>query len=105
MNFKSIEFNLPEAKEQTHNFKAKGKPEKKNDFFIFGKTSKQSGFHGVKSPKMIKRSGRVDSPLQFKVEEHEQIRPKSSYIMRKKVWIDNRKKNKTNTKLIDVKKR
>ncbi len=100
MNFKSIEFNLPNAREQINGFKVKLIEDKKNNFFIFGKTSKQSGFQINKSPKLTKRQTvRDQSPknVEFSGDEHKSTRPKSSYILKKKVWIDNRNKKKVST--------
>ncbi len=107
MNFKSIEFCLPDAKEQTNGFKHKVKEDKKAGFFVFGKTTKQSGFHEKKSPKQTKRQTRQNmSPksMELEGEPFQLPRPKSSYILKKKVWIDNRQNKKIHTnKLIDIK--
>ncbi len=111
MNFKSIELSIPEAKENITKFKPKmikTDRQKKNNFFIFGKTSKQSDFQNTKNLKLSKRQSNNDnSPrdIKFNGPEAEIKRPKSSYIIRKKVWIDNRNKTKTSTSknLISVK--
>lgn len=108
MNFKSIEFSLPDAKEKTNTFRPRvGKQtDKKNNFFIFGKTSKQSDFNILKSPKLKKRQSNKNfdsKEIEFSGENAKTVRPKSSYIMKKKVWIDNRNKTKTSKKLIDTK--
>ncbi len=106
MNFKSIEFGLPDAKEQTNGFKHKPKEGKKAGFHVLGKTTKQSAFNERKSPKQTKRETCQNmSPrsMKFEGEPFQLTRPQSSYILKKKVWIDNRQKKKTTNKLIDVK--
>ncbi len=106
MNFKSIEFDLPDAKENTNGFKAKIKENRKNNFFVFGKTTKQSGFREKASPKTKRKTDQSMSPksMEFKGNTFQQARPNSSYILKKKVWIDNRQKKKIQSnKLVDFK--